>query len=396
MTKEAKVKKTKKKISAGEYTPEQLVELASKEYGEGTLMLYSQGALQNVPVVSTGSIAIDKALGVGGLPYGRIVEVYGPESSGKTTLCLETIANVQIEGHNVGFIDMEHALDMAYAESIGVDINKLLLSQPDCGEDALNLAQMLLRTRSLKCLVIDSVAALIPRAELEGEMGESHMGLQARLMSQAMRKLVSLSKKSECLVIFTNQIRHKIGVMFGSPETTTGGGALKFYASIRIDMRMRERIKDGSGKDAEIIGNKVGIKIVKNKIAPPFKVTETRIMYDGLGFDNAYDVTNMAVDRGIIVKSGSWYKYGDISVQGEESMIEALAEDPDLLQVVVDEINEPDAQEYEEEEEEVDEVAEVAEVAEEIKKLKKKLKKQEKGSKKYKKIKKKIKELKNV
>jgi len=326
-----KSKKTKKtKVKSGDFSPSEIVELANKKFGGevNIINLLGQMPIQVVPSISTGSMAIDLALGIGGVPKGRIVEIYGPESSGKTTLCLHVLANAQAEGGTVAFIDTEHALDPQYAGTIGVDIDNLLFSQPDCGEDALNLAEDLVRTASVDVIVIDSVAGLVPRAEIEGEMGDAHVGVQARLMSQALRKLTGLAKKSNCLILFTNQIRMKIGVMFGSPETTPGGRALKFYASIRMDIRRTTSIKDGE----EVVGNCVRVKVVKNKMAPPFRIGETRIMYKGgFGFDYYFDLAHACVKAGVIQKKGAWFSYdGDSIGQGIEQVKAYLENDPDF------------------------------------------------------------------
>ena len=296
-----------------------------KQFGKGTIMRMGDGTgIKDIEVVSTGSLTLDIALGVGGLPRGRIVEIFGPESSGKTTLTLHVIAEAQKLGGTAAFIDAEHALDPSYAEKLGVNIADLLVSQPDSGEQALEIADMLVRSSAVDILVIDSVAALTPRAEIEGEMGDSHMGLQARLMSQALRKLTANIKRSNTLVIFINQIRMKIGVMFGNPETTTGGNALKFYASVRLDIRRIGAIKKGE----EIVGNDTRVKVVKNKVAPPFKQAEFEILY-GQGISREGEIISLGVDLKIIDKAGAWYSYrGDRIGQGKENVRIYLLENP--------------------------------------------------------------------
>ena len=302
-----------------------------KEFGKGSIMrLGATDAVVDVPVVSTGSMALDLALGIYGLPLGRIVEIFGPESSGKTTLCLHVIANAQAAGGNAAIIDVEHALDPVYAQKIGVDVDKLVVSQPDCGEDALNIADTLIRSNSLDVLVVDSVAALVPRAEIEGQMGDSHVGLQARLMSQALRKLTGAASKSKTCVIFTNQIREKIGVMYGNPETTPGGNALKFYASIRMDIRKSTAIKVGDA----VTGNRARVKVIKNKMAPPFKVAEFDIMYNE-GISKTGSILDVATDMGIVEKRGSWFSFdGEQLGQGRDQTKAILAGDPELQQKI--------------------------------------------------------------
>jgi recombination protein RecA len=297
-----------------------------KQFGKGSVMrMGDEGALPGVETVSTGSLAIDIALGVGGLPRGRVTEIYGPESSGKTTLTLHVIAEMQKAGGTAAFIDAEHALDPVYAAKLGVNIDDLLLSQPDTGEQALEITDMLVRSSAVDIVVIDSVAALTPRAEIEGDMGDSHMGLQARLMSQALRKLTGNIKRSNTMVIFINQIRMKIGVMFGSPETTTGGNALKFYASVRLDIRRIGAIKKGD----EIVGNETKVKVVKNKVAPPFKIVHFEILY-GQGISHEGELITMGVENDIIDKAGAWYSYnGDRIGQGKEKVRDFLKENPD-------------------------------------------------------------------
>jgi len=300
------------------------------QFGKGTIMKLGTRETIEVPSIPTGSFGLDNALGIGGLPKGRVVEIYGPESSGKTTLTLQIIAECQKAGGSAAFIDAEHALDPEYAKALGVDIDELLLSQPDTGEQALEVTDMLVKSGSLDVIVVDSVAALVPRAELEGDMGDSHVGLQARLMSQALRKITGSIQKSNTLVIFINQIRMKIGVMFGSPETTTGGNALKFYSSVRLDIRRIGAIKDGD----EVIGNETRVKVVKNKMAPPFKVVEFQILY-GKGINKNAEIIEFAVKKGIIEKAGAWYSYkGDKIGQGIAKTSEFLRENPKVLEEI--------------------------------------------------------------
>lgn len=295
-----------------------------KEFGKGSIMRLGERPNQQVDVISSGSIALDMSIGCGGFPKGRIVEIYGPESSGKTTVCLHVVANAQKAGGTCAFIDTEHALDPRYAKIIGVDTDNLLISQPDCGEDALNIAETLVRSGSIDVLIIDSVAALVPRAEIEGEMGDNHVGLQARLMSQALRKLTSIVAKTNTCCIFTNQIREKIGVMFGNPETTTGGRALKFYASLRIDIR---RIASIKSPDGQAIGNRVKVKTVKNKLAPPFAECEFDIMFNE-GISKAGSLLDVALDMNILEKRGSWISMGDMQIaQGREAAKKAIMQD---------------------------------------------------------------------
>ncbi len=300
-----------------------------KQFGKGSIMrLGDSYAGMEVQVIPTGALSLDAALGIGGLPRGRVIEIYGPEASGKTTLSLHIISETQKLGGKVAFIDAEHALDARYAAKLGVNTDDLLLSQPDSGEQALEITETLVRSNAIDTIVIDSVAALVPRAELEGEMGDSHMGLQARLMSQALRKLAGIVKKSNTCVIFINQIRMKIGVMFGSPETTTGGRALKFYASVRLDIRRIGAIKEGSNA----IGNRVRVKVVKNKLAPPFKEVELDIMY-GFGISYEADILDIALEADLISKMGSWYSYGDERLgQGRENTKIYLHDNPDMLE----------------------------------------------------------------
>ena len=306
-----------------------------KQYGKGSVMkLGDNSANMNVETVPTGSLSLDIALGLGGLPKGRIVEVYGPESSGKTTVALHCVAEVQKRGGIAGFIDAEHALDPVYARNIGVDIDNLYISQPDCGEQALEITETMVRSGAVDIVVVDSVAALVPKAEIDGDMGDSHVGLQARLMSQALRKLTAVISKSNCIVIFINQLREKVGVMFGNPETTTGGRALKFYSSVRLDVRRTESLKQGG----EIVGNHVRVKVVKNKIAPPFREAEFDIMF-GQGISREGDVLDLAVNAGIVNKSGAWYAYeGDKIGQGRENAKNYIHENPaffDMLEAKV-------------------------------------------------------------
>ena len=297
-----------------------------RQFGKGAVMKMGERGTQVVEVIPTGSISLDIALGIGGLPRGRIVEIYGPESSGKTTLALHAIANAQKAGGIAAFIDAEHAFDAEYAKKLGVDIDALLVSQPDTGEQALEIMDMLIRSGALDIVVVDSVAALVPRAEIEGEMGDSHMGLQARLMSQALRKITGALHQSKTTAIFINQLREKIGVFFGSPETTTGGKALKFYASIRLDIRRIETLKDGQ----EAVGNRTRVKVVKNKMAPPFKQAEFDILY-GVGISREGSLLDLGVEIGIVKKSGSWYTYeGDQLGQGKENSRNFLLDNPDL------------------------------------------------------------------
>ena len=300
------------------------------QFGKGTIMKLGTRETVEVPSIPTGSFGLDKALGIGGLPKGRVCEIYGPESSGKTTLTLQIIAECQKAGGSAAFIDAEHALDPEYAKALGVDIDELLLSQPDTGEQALEVTDMLVKSGSLDVIVVDSVAALVPRAELEGDMGDSHVGLQARLMSQALRKITGSIQKSNTSVIFINQIRMKIGVMFGSPETTTGGNALKFYSSVRLDIRRIGAIKDGD----EVVGNETRVKVVKNKMAPPFKVVEFQILY-GKGINKNAEIIEHAVKKGIIEKAGAWYSYkGDKIGQGIAKTSEFLKDNPKVLEEI--------------------------------------------------------------
>jgi recombination protein RecA len=302
-----------------------------KQYGRGSVMrLGDSGPIQKVDTISTGSLSLDSALGVGGVPRGRVIEIYGPESSGKTTLALHIIAEAQKQGGFAAIIDAEHALDPSYAKALGVNTDELLVSQPDTGEQALEIAEMLIRSGAVDVVVVDSVAALVPKAEIEGEMGDSLPGLQARLMSQALRKLAAVVARSRTSLIFINQLRMKIGIMFGNPETTTGGNALKFYATVRMDIRRVASIKDGES----IIGNRTRVKVVKNKLAAPFKEAEFDIFY-GRGIDHAGDVLDLAAQIGVVSKSGTWYSYGDERLgQGKERVVELLKETPDMLRKI--------------------------------------------------------------
>lgn len=297
-----------------------------KMYGKGSIMKLGDGAVAQIESISTGSISLDYALGIGGLPRGRIVEIYGPESSGKTTLCLHVIAEAQKLGGIAAFIDAEHAMDTNYARKLHVDVNNLLVSQPDYGEQALEIVDTLVRSNALDIIVIDSVAALVPRSEIEGDMGDPQMGVQARLMSQALRKITGAVSRSKTCVIFTNQLRSKIGVMFGSPETTTGGNALKFYASVRLDIRRIAAIKNGQ----DIVGNRTKVKVVKSKVAPPFKQVEFDIIYNE-GISKAGDLIDLSVDKNIVKKSGAWFTYGDERFQGREQFRQSLKKDPELM-----------------------------------------------------------------
>ena len=298
-----------------------------KQFGKGSVMRLGDHSQMNIEAVPTGSMILDIALGVGGIPKGRIIEIYGPESSGKTTVCLHVVAEAQKMGGVAAFIDAEHALDPVYAKKLGVDINNLLVSQPDFGEQALEIAEALVRSGAVDIIVVDSVAALVPKAEIDGEMGDSHVGLQARLMSQALRKLAGIVSKSNCIVMFTNQLREKVGVMYGNPETTTGGRALKFYASVRMDIRRVDSIKNGS----EIVGNRTRVKVVKNKVAPPFKEAEFDIIY-GEGISREGGILDVAVLNNIIIKSGSWFSYNDNRIgQGRENAKLFLRNNPTIL-----------------------------------------------------------------
>ncbi|MCX7728699.1 MAG: recombinase RecA [Bacteroidia bacterium] len=328
-TEEAEIKDNSKKTP----NPEKLkalnstIEMLEKTYGKGTIMKLGDTVVETQDAISTGSIGLDIALGVGGFPKGRIIEIFGPESSGKTTLAIHAIANVQKNGGIAAIIDAEHAFDRTYAEKLGVDTESLLISQPDNGEQALEIADNLIRSGAIDIIVIDSVAALTPKAEIEGEMGDSKMGLQARLMSQALRKMTATINKTGCCCIFINQLREKIGVMFGNPETTTGGNALKFYASVRLDIRRIAQIKEGEN----VIGNRVRVKVVKNKVAPPFKQAEFDIIF-GEGISKTGEIIDIGVEKGIIKKSGSWFSYNDTKLgQGRDALKQLLKDNPELL-----------------------------------------------------------------
>ncbi|MBI1305437.1 MAG: recombinase RecA [Bacteroidetes bacterium] len=312
------------------------IDKLEKSYGKGIVMKMSEDSVLNLPAISTGSLGLDMALGVGGFPKGRVIEIYGPESSGKTTLAMHCIAEAQKKGGMAAFIDAEHAFDRFYAEKIGINTEELLISQPDDGEQALEIADNLIRSGAIDVIVIDSVAALVPRAELEGDMGDSKMGLQARLMSQALRKLTGTINKTGCICIFINQLREKIGVMFGNPETTTGGNALKFYASIRLDIRRIGQIKDS----VDIVGNRVKVKVAKNKVAPPFRVVEFDIMY-GEGISKSGEVLDLGVDFEIVQKSGSWFSYNGTKLgQGRDAVKQLLIDNPELMEEIENKIKE--------------------------------------------------------
>ncbi|GAA5134166.1 recombinase RecA [Alloalcanivorax gelatiniphagus] len=305
-----------------------------RQFGKGSVMRMGDQKRERIPAISTGSLGLDIALGIGGLPKGRIVEIYGPESSGKTTLTLSVIAQAQKKGATCAFVDAEHALDPDYAEKLGVNVDDLIVSQPDTGEQALEITDMLVRSGAVDVVIVDSVAALVPKAEIEGEMGDAHVGLQARLMSQALRKITGNVKNANCLVVFINQIRMKIGVMFGNPETTTGGNALKFYSSVRLDIRRIGAVKQGD----EVVGNETRVKVVKNKVAPPFKQAEFQILY-GQGINQLGEVLDLGVQQGLVDKSGAWYAYqGDKIGQGKQNACDYLAEHPDVAQAIEKEI----------------------------------------------------------
>ena len=313
---------------------EQVLADIEKQFGKGAIMKLGERGVKNIDVVSSGSLLLDQALGVGGFPKGRIIEIFGPESSGKTTIALHAIAEVQKTGGRAAFIDAEHALDPVYARKLGVDIDELLLSQPDTGEQALEIVEALVRSEAMSIIVIDSVAALVPQAEIEGEMGDSHVGLQARLMSQALRKLSGIINKTNTICIFINQLREKVGVMFGNPETTPGGRALKFYSTVRLDVRRAEQIKVGS----DVLGNKTVIKVVKNKVAPPFKTAEVEIMY-GEGISKVGEIIDLASNLGIIDKSGAWFSYkGEKIGQGKENVKLVLKNNPAMYKEIEDKV----------------------------------------------------------
>ncbi len=357
------MKQTKKKTTTNEVgsTPEEkkkaletAIKQIEKDYGKGAIMKMGENSQMAVQVVSTGSVALDMALGVGGLPKGRIIEIYGPESSGKTTLALHSIAEVQKLGGEAAFIDAEHALDPVYAKALGVNIDELLVSQPDSGEQALEICDALVRSGAIDIVVIDSVAALVPQQEIDGDMGASHVGLQARLMSQALRKLSGTIAKTNCIVIFINQLREKVGVMYGNPEVTTGGRALKFYASVRIDIRKSEALKKGT----EVYGNRVKCKVVKNKVAPPFTVAEFDLLY-GIGISKSGEILDMAAELGILEKSGAWYYYdGNRIGQGKENARQYIENDPALMAELEEKIKAmgtPKEMERDEDDEDLDE-----------------------------------------
>ncbi len=312
------------------------IDKIEKTYGKGTIMRMGDDAVEQIEAISTGSISLDTALGIGGLPKGRVIEIYGPESSGKTTLAIHCIAQVQAQGGIAAFIDAEHAFDRFYAQKLGVDIENLLISQPDNGEQALEITDNLIRSGAIDIIVIDSVAALTPKSEIEGEMGDSKMGLQARLMSQALRKLTATISRTGCCCIFINQLRDKIGVMFGNPETTTGGNALKFYSSVRLDIRRIGQIKEGD----QVVGNRTKVKIVKNKVAPPFRTAEFDIMY-GEGISKNGEIVDLGVDNNVIRKSGSWFSYGETKIgQGRDAVKQMLNDNPELAEEIEAKIRE--------------------------------------------------------
>lgn len=327
---------TKMKAGEKDKTLEQVLQDIEKQFGKGAIMKLGEDGVKDIDVISSGSLMLDIALGVGGYPKGRIIEIYGPESSGKTTFALHAIAEVQKTGGRAAFIDAEHALDPVYAKNLGVNINELLLSQPDTGEQALEICEALVRSEAMSIIVIDSVAALVPQAEIEGEMGDSHVGLQARLMSQALRKLSGAINKTNTICIFINQLREKVGVMFGNPETTPGGRALKFYSSIRLDVRRAEQLKQGT----DIVGNRTVVKVVKNKVAPPFKTAEVEIMY-GEGVSHEGEIVDIASNLNIIEKSGAWYSYkGEKIGQGKENVKTLLKENKELLEELESKVRE--------------------------------------------------------
>lgn len=329
-------KQTDKTVDPRQKALETALNQIEKQFGKGAVMKLGQNATMQVEAIPTGSLSLDLALGIGGLPRGRIVEIYGPESSGKTTVALHVVAEAQKRGGDAVFIDVEHALDPVYAKALGVDIDTLLVSQPDTGEQALEICEALVRSGAVDVVVVDSVAAMVTKAEIEGEMGDSHVGLQARLMSQALRKLTSAIGKSSCVVIFINQLREKIGVSYGNPETTPGGRALKFYASVRLDVRRSEQLKSGS----DIIGNRTKVKVVKNKVAPPFKTAEFDIMY-GQGISRVGEVVDLATQLGIVQKSGSWFSYGETRLgQGRDKVKDLLAANSELCEEIAQKVTE--------------------------------------------------------
>lgn len=341
LSKQYKLKKSKDRpmsdISEKHKALQLTIDKLEKTYGKGTIMKLSDNKVLDVPVISTGSLSLDMALGVGGIPRGRVIEIYGPESSGKTTLAMHCIAEAQRQGGLAAIIDAEHAFDKSYAEKLGIDTENLLISQPDNGEQALEIAEHLIRSGAIDIVVIDSVAALVPRAELEGEMGDSKMGLQARLMSQALRKLTGAINKTGCSCIFINQLREKIGVMFGNPETTTGGNALKFYASVRLDIRRIGQIKESADN---ILGNRTRVKVVKNKVAPPFKVVEFDIMY-GRGISKSGEIVDIGVELDVIKKAGSWFSYNENKLgQGRDSVKQLIEDNPELMEELETKIKE--------------------------------------------------------
>lgn len=329
--------KKKAEVSTGENKAlDEAIKQIEKQFGKGSIMRLGDRADLSIDVIPTGSLTLDLALGIGGYPKGRIIEIYGPESSGKTTLALHAIAEVQKQGGRAAFIDAEHAIDPVYAQNLGVDIDQLILSQPDSGEQGLEITETLVRSGAIDLVIVDSVAALVPQVELDGEMGDSQMGLQARLMSKALRKLSGCLNKSECTIIFINQLREKIGIMFGNPETTTGGRALKFYSTIRIEIRRSEAIKNGT----DIVGNKTNIKVVKNKVAPPFKSTSVDIIY-GIGISRDGEVLDLAAEMDIVEKSGAWYSYkGEKIGQGRENSKNYLKNNPELMEEITNLIKE--------------------------------------------------------
>ena len=327
----AKQKLPTQQIAKDDKALETALSMVNKQFGEGSLVRLGDATKMNVETISTGSVAIDLALGVGGLPRGRIVEIYGPESSGKTTLCLSLIAEAQRNGGNAVFIDVEHALDPRYAKVVGVDLENLMVAQPECGEDALNIAETLIRSGAIDVVIVDSVAALVSRQELDGQMGDTTVGLQARMMSQAMRRLTAAISKTSCICVFTNQIREKIGVMFGNPETTPGGRALKFFASVRMDIRRIGQIKDASGK---VIGNRTKIKVVKNKVAPPFTECEFDIMYNE-GISMTGSLIDLGIEQKILEKKGAWISYnGELIGQGREAAKAYLMQNPEVAEAI--------------------------------------------------------------